>query len=228
MNVGGRVTDVEMHSSDTNTIYACAASGGIYKSIDQGREWNQIFDGYQTLSIGDMDIANTDKRILFVGTGEPNGGNGSVTYDGYGVYKSIDEGASFSHVGLENAGGIGKVEIDPSNPNRVFVAAMGNLFSNNPQRGIYRTTDGGESWENVLFISDSTGGIDLDSHQEGELLIFDITGKQIRKLFEGSFVQGKQTFTWDGNNSRNRRIPGMYICRLITNKSTQAIKIQIQ
>ena len=163
-NVGGRVTDVEMHPSDPNTIFACAASGGIYKTTDQGESWNQIFDGYQTLAIGDMAIANTNKRILYVGTGEPNGGNGSITYDGYGVYKSTDEGASFTHVGLENAGGIGKVVIDPTNPDRVFVACMGNLFSNNAERGIYRTTDGGDTWENVLYISDSTGGIDIVIH----------------------------------------------------------------
>ncbi|MFC2120131.1 T9SS type A sorting domain-containing protein [Bacteroidota bacterium] len=180
LNVGGRVTDVEMHSADPNTIFACAASGGIYKTIDQGREWTQIFDGYQTLSIGDMDIAQTDKRILYVGTGEPNGGNGSVTYDGYGVYKSTDEGESFTHVGLENAGGIGKVEIDPSNPNRVFVAAMGNLFSNNPERGIYRTIDGGETWENVLFISDSTGGIDLIIHPTNPDTIYATMWERIR------------------------------------------------
>lgn len=164
LNVVGRVSDVEMHPADPNTIYACAASGGIYKSVDQGKEWQQIFDGYATLSIGDMAVAETDKRILYVGTGEPNGGNGSLTYDGYGVYKSVDEGASFTHVGLENAGGIGKVIIDPDDPDRVFVAAMGNLFSNNPERGVYRTTDGGTTWENVLYISDSTGAIDLVMH----------------------------------------------------------------
>ncbi|MBT4399867.1 MAG: T9SS type A sorting domain-containing protein [Bacteroidetes bacterium] len=171
-NVGGRVTDVEMHPSDPYIIYTCAASGGIYKSIDQGREWVQIFDGYETQSIGDMAIAKTDKRILYVGTGEPNGGTGSVTYDGYGVYKSNDEGESFTHIGLKNAGGIGKVEIDPTNSDIVFVAAMGNLFSNNPERGIYRTLDGGATWENVLYISDSTGGIDVVIHPNHPDTIF--------------------------------------------------------
>ena len=161
VNVGGRVSDVEMHSSDINTMYVAASSGGIFKSEDQGHTWFPIFDNDYTLSMGDMAIAETDKNILYVGTGEPNGGQGSVTYDGYGMFKSIDEGATWEHVGLENAGGIGRVEVDPKNPDRVFVAAMGNLFAKNPQRGIYRTTDGGVSWENVLFISDSTGGIDL-------------------------------------------------------------------
>ena len=161
VNVGGRITDVEMHSSDLNTIYACAASGGIYKSDDTGHTWVQIFDNNYTLSIGDMAIAPTDKSILYVGTGEPNIGQGSITYDGYGVFKSIDEGNNWTHMGLENAGGIGRVEVDPEDPDRVFVAALGNVFTKNPERGIYRTTDGGLSWENVLFISDSCGGIDL-------------------------------------------------------------------
>ena len=180
MNVGGRISDVEMHPDDPETIFACAASGGIYKSSDQGKEWNQIFDGYATLSIGDMAIAKTDKRVLYVGTGEPNGGNGSVTYDGYGVYKSIDEGESFTHVGLENAGGIGKLIIDPTNADRVFVACMGNLFSNNPERGIYRTVDGGETWENVLYISDSTGGIDLVMHPTNPDIVFATMWERVR------------------------------------------------
>ncbi|MCK5820449.1 MAG: T9SS type A sorting domain-containing protein [Bacteroidales bacterium] len=187
MNVGGRISDVEMHPGDPNTIYACAASGGIYKSIDQGREWSQIFDGYETLSIGDMAVANTDKRILYVGTGEPNGGNGSITYDGYGVYKSVDEGASFTHVGLQNAGGIGKVEIDPTNPDKVFVACMGNLFSNNPERGIYRTLDGGETWENVLYISDSTGGIDLVIHPTNPDIVYATMWERVRYATHRSY-----------------------------------------
>lgn len=160
-NVGGRITDVEMHPGDTETIYATAASGGIYKSPDKGVTWEQIFENNYTQSIGDMAIAKTDKNILYVGTGEPNIGQGSLTYDGYGVFKSTDAGSTWSHSGLENAGGIGRVEVDPGNPDRVFVAALGNVFAKNPERGVYRTTDGGETWENVLFISDSTGCIDL-------------------------------------------------------------------
>ncbi len=180
LNVGGRVTDVEMHPDDPTTIYACAATGGIYKSSDQGRSWNQIFDEYETLSMGDMAIARTDARTLYIGTGEPNGGNGSVTYDGYGVYKSTNAGASFTHVGLENAGGIGKVIVDPTNADRVFVACMGNLFSNNPDRGVYRTVDGGATWENVLYISDSTGAIDLVMHPTNPNIVFATMWERIR------------------------------------------------
>lgn len=187
MNVGGRVTDIEMHPTDPNTIFACAATGGIYKSTDQGKQWAQIFDGYATLSIGDMDIARSDKRILYVGTGEPNGGNGSVTYDGYGVYKSTDEGISFTHVGLENAGGIGRVIIHPDNPDIVYVAAMGNLFANNPERGVYRTRDGGISWQNILYISDSTGAIDLIIHPTHPDTIYATMWERVRYATHRSY-----------------------------------------
>jgi photosystem II stability/assembly factor-like uncharacterized protein len=211
LNVVGRVSDVEMHPEDPNTIYACAASGGIYKSVDQGKVWEQIFDGYATLSIGDMAIAKTDKRILYVGTGEPNGGNGSITYDGYGVYKSTDEGNSFTHVGLENAGGIGKVEIDPMNPDRVFVAAMGNLFSNNPERGVYRTIDGGVTWENVLYISDSTGAIDLVIHPTNPDTIYATMWERVRFATHRSY--GGQTSglyrSYDGGDTWQQLTNGL-------------------
>ena len=180
INVGGRVNDVEMHSSDLQTIYICAASGGIFKSENQGNSWTPIFDNDYSLSIGDMAIAETDKRILYVGTGEPNGGQGSVTYDGYGVFKSINEGETWTHAGLENAGGIGRIEVDPKNSDRVFVAAMGNLFSKNAQRGVYRTLNGGETWENVLFVSDSTGCIDLCINPEHPDTIYATMWERVR------------------------------------------------
>lgn len=186
-NVGGRVTDVEMHSSDTETIYITAASGGIFKSQDKGLSWNQIFENSFTQSIGDMHIAETDKNILYVGTGEPNGGQGSITYDGYGVFKSTDAGATWSQSGLINAGGIGRVEVDPTNADRVFVAAMGNLFSPNPQRGVYRTTDGGQTWENVLFLNDSTGAIDLCINPNDPNIVYAAMWERVRGPYHRTY-----------------------------------------
>ncbi len=179
-NVGGRITDVEMHSTDTETIYACAASGGVYKSSNKGTTWEQIFESTYTQSIGDLGMAETDANLLYLGTGEPNGGQGSITYDGYGMFKSTDAGATWTHVGLENAGGIGRVEVDPTNGDRVFVACMGNLFSKNAERGIYRTTDGGQTWENVLFISDSTGGIDLCINPNDPNIVYAAMWERVR------------------------------------------------
>ncbi len=159
INVGGRVTDIEMFPDDLNTIFVGAASGGIFKSTDQGENWQPIFDDAASLSIGDITIASD--RTIYVGTGEANAGGGSLAYDGVGVYKSVDEGAAWGWKGLADVGSIGKVVVNPNDANEVYVAAMGHLFDNNADRGVYRSQDGGDNWEQVLFVSDSTGAIDL-------------------------------------------------------------------
>lgn len=158
-NIGGRVTDIEMFTDDLMTIFVGAASGGIFKSTDQGENWQPIFDAAASLSIGDMTIA-TD-RTIYVGTGEANAGGGSLAYDGVGMYKSMDEGNTWEWKGLADVGSIGKVVTNPNNANEIYVAAMGHLFENNTERGIYRSKNGGDNWAQVLFVSDSTGGIDL-------------------------------------------------------------------
>ncbi|MCD6347454.1 MAG: T9SS type A sorting domain-containing protein [Bacteroidales bacterium] len=186
-NVGGRVTDIEMHPTDPETIYVGAASGGVFKSLDKGKTWTQIFENEYTQSIGDLAIAETDKNILYLGTGEPNDGQGSITYDGYGVFKSTNGGSVWTPMGLENAGGIGRVEVDPTNADRVFVAAMGNLFSNNPERGVYRTTNGGQTWENVLYISDSTGAIDLCINHSNPNIIYAGMWERVRGPYHRTY-----------------------------------------
>ena len=107
VNIGGRITDIEMHASDQQTIYAGSATGGVFKSTNAGTSWFPIFDKALSLSIGDIAIAPSDPKILYVGTGEANGGGGSTTYDGLGVYKSSDAGASWAYVGLDNIGNTG-------------------------------------------------------------------------------------------------------------------------
>jgi photosystem II stability/assembly factor-like uncharacterized protein len=164
LNIGGRLTDVEMHPSDMQTIYAAAASGGIFKSVNTGESWVPIFDDALSLSIGDIAIAPSNPQIVYVGTGEANCGGGSQTYDGVGIYKSSDGGNTWIHCGLETSRNIGRMVVHPVNPDIVYVAAMGNLFSENPERGIYKTSDGGMNWQNVLYVSDSTGGIDVVMH----------------------------------------------------------------
>jgi photosystem II stability/assembly factor-like uncharacterized protein len=165
-NIGGRISAIAMHPSDMQTIYAGAASGGIFKSTDQGGSWTPVFDDALSLSIGDIAIAPSDPDIIWVGTGEANAGGGSMSYDGFGIYKSSDAGATWDHVGLENSGSIGRLVVHPIDPQTCFVAAMGRLFSNNPDRGIFRTTDGGTTWEKVLFVNDSVGGIDIVMHPQ--------------------------------------------------------------
>ncbi|MCX6225236.1 MAG: T9SS type A sorting domain-containing protein [Bacteroidia bacterium] len=181
VNIGGRITDVEMPANDKNTIYLGAASGGIFKSTNLGTNWTPIFDNSVALSIGDMDISKTNPDVLFVGTGEPNAGGGSHTYEGYGVYKSTDAGTTWTQTGLTSAGSIGRVKIDPVNPDTVYVAAMGHLFSYNSERGIFRTRDGGANWQKVLYLSDSTGASDLCVNQSDPKIIYAAMWERTRR-----------------------------------------------
>jgi len=178
-NVGGRVTDIEMFADDLNTIFVGAASGGIFKSNDEGNNWQPIFDDAASLSIGDMAIGAD--RTIYVGTGEANAGGGSLAYDGVGVYKSKDEGANWEWKGLEKVGSIGKVVVNPQNSDEVFVASMGYLFENNQERGVYRSRDGGDNWEQVFFRSDSTGAIDLVMHPQNPSIIYAAMWERIRR-----------------------------------------------
>ncbi len=180
-NVGGRITDLAMHESDLQTIYAATASGGVWKSKDAGDSWEPISDALPSLSIGDIAIDPSNKNVIYCGTGETNGGGGSVTYDGLGVYKSSDAGLSWQSVGLEATGSIGRIEVDTKQPNRVFVAAMGQLFGNNPERGVYRSNDSGNSWEQVLFVNDSVGFIDLVIHPQNPDTLFAVSWERTRK-----------------------------------------------
>lgn len=186
-NLGGRISAIAMHHEDMETIYAGAASGGVFKSTDGGSNWEPIFDDAASLSIGDIDVAPSNPHILYVGTGESNAGGGSLAYDGIGVYKSEDAGASWEYIGLEHSGSIGRVATHPDNPESVFVAAMGRLFSNNADRGIYRTQDGGDSWEQVLYVSDSTGGIDLVIHPEHPDTVYAAMWERVRRPHRRSY-----------------------------------------
>ncbi|MEO0341585.1 MAG: hypothetical protein AAF242_20545, partial [Bacteroidota bacterium] len=186
-NVGGRITDIEMPYNSSSTIYAGSASGGVYKSINAGESFKPIFDEATSLSIGDLDISETDTNIVYVGTGEANAGGGSLAYDGYGVYKSDNGGLTWQHLGLEEVGSIGKVVISKQDPNKVYVAAMGELFKNNQERGVYKTTDGGQSWEQVLYISDSTGVIDLVIHPEDDDIVYAAAWERIRRPYNRQY-----------------------------------------
>jgi len=186
-NICGRITDIEMPLGDASSIYAGTASGGIYHSKDAGQSWTPIFDKASSLSIGDIAISKQNPKILYVGTGESNAGGGSLAYDGLGVYRSEDGGIEWKSIGLENAGSIGKVVIDPEDDNTVFVASMGELFDNSPNRGIYRSKDAGDTWEQVLFRSDSTGGIDLAIHPSDGNIIYAAMWERIRRPYNRQY-----------------------------------------
>lgn len=181
-NVGGRLTDVEMPVDDQNTIYVGAASGGVFKSENLGLSWETIFDDAASLSIGDIAISKNNTDLILVGTGESNAGGSSLAYDGYGVYRSEDAGSSWTHLGLEDVGSIGRVAISPSNDDVIFVAAMGDLFGNNAERGVYRSVNGGMDWEQVLFVSDSTGFVDLAINPNNPDIIYAAAWERIRRV----------------------------------------------
>jgi len=179
-NIGGRLTDVESHP-DNPEIFIGAASGGIFKLSPDGSSWESIFDDALSLSIGDIAIAPSNCDIIYVGTGEANCGGGSQTYDGVGIYKSIDGGESWEHMGLEESRNVGRIAVHPLFPDIAYVAAMGSLFGDSPDRGIYKTIDGGETWNHILFVSDSTGGIDIVIDQDTPNIVYAALWERIRR-----------------------------------------------
>lgn len=181
LNMSGRITDIELHPDDDRIVYAGSASGGIYLSENGGVDWTPIFDESNSLSIGDIAISETDPDIIYAGTGEANAGGGSIAYDGDGIYRSSDGGRNWTATGPARVGSIGKLCIDPADNNRVFAACMGQLFRNNEERGVYRTVDGGLNWERVLFLSDSTGAIDLAMHPTDGNIIYAAMWERVRR-----------------------------------------------
>ena len=158
---GGRVTAVAGHRSHPGTFYMGATGGGVWKTTDYGHNWRPISDGYfRSPSIGAIAVAESDPNIVYVSTGSD--GLRSNVIMGKGVYRSDDAGATWKGVGLENTGNSGAVLIHPADPDTAWVAAIGNPFAPNPERGVYRTRNGGQSWERVLFVSDRTGATDLE------------------------------------------------------------------
>jgi photosystem II stability/assembly factor-like uncharacterized protein len=158
---GGRVTAVAGVASQPQTFYMGAASGGVFKTTNSGQTWLPITDGKMPVaSIGAITVAESDANIVYVGTGSD--GLRSNVSTGRGVYKSTDAGQTWSFVGLYDAGQIGALRIHPTNPNIAWVAAVGNAFKKNPERGIFKTADGGKTWKKVLFLSDSVGASDVE------------------------------------------------------------------
>ncbi len=178
-NVGGRISDIEYAPSNPDIVYAAAATGGVYRSEDEGFTWSPIFDDRAVLTIGDLAVHPTDPDVIWVGTGEANGSHNN--FAGGGLYRSEDAGATWDFLGLGEAYSIARIRIDPTNTERVFAAAVGSYFGKNEQRGVYRTTDGGTTWERTLFVSDSTAIIDLAMKPGDPNTLFATTWERIRR-----------------------------------------------
>ena len=158
-NIGGRVSALAVESFDV--FYAGTGSGGVFKTTDGGTTFTPVGDEVFTLSIGDVALDPQDPQTVWVGTGEANGGGGSLTYGGSGLWRSRDGGATWEARGLSASGTVGRIAVHPTDSDRVWVAVAGALFTKDDARGVFRTTDGGGSWTRTLAVDDSTGAIDL-------------------------------------------------------------------
>ena len=180
LNVGGRVPDVVGDPANASKFYVGAAAGGVWKTTDGGATFTPIFDGQGSPAIGALAVDPRDSNILYVGTGESNPGAGNSTFPGDGVWKTTDGGATWQHLGLDPTLAIGRIVIDPKNPNNIFVAALGGLFARNVDRGVYRSQDGGLTWTKVLFVSDIAGAVDLAIDPVDPRRVFAATWERIR------------------------------------------------
>jgi photosystem II stability/assembly factor-like uncharacterized protein len=157
-NMGGRITAISVYEADPSTYYVATASGGLLKTVNNGVTFEHQFDKEATVSIGDVCVAPSNRNVVWVGTGENNPRN-SVSF-GDGVYKSTDGGKKWANMGLKKTFQIGKILIHPTNPDVVYVGALGRLYGPNPERGLFKTEDGGKTWAKVFYIDDKTGVID--------------------------------------------------------------------
>src|SRR5437763_9051858 len=156
---GGRVSAVVGIPGKPNIYYAGAGGGGVFMTQDGGLSWKPIFEKEATVSIGAVALAPSNPNLVWIGTGESNPRNDVIT--GKGVYFSPDAGATWKFMGLRDAGQISNIVIDPHDPNIVVVGVLGHVWGSNPERGVFKTTDGGKTWRKVLFRNDSTGVGDL-------------------------------------------------------------------
>lgn len=191
-NMSGRVVDIEV-SKDYKTFYLAAASGGVWKTTDNGQSFQPIFDHQGALGIGDMALSPSNNQILWVGTGENN--SSRSTYAGAGVYKSMDGGKTWEHMGLDFSQHIGQIQIHPTNPDIVWVGSMGSLYSKNEERGLYKTTDGGKTWKRTLFVNTTTGVIDIKINPSNPNILLAATWERYRQSHD--FIgNGKGSGIW--------------------------------
>ena len=201
---GGRIDDIEAVADDPRIIFVAAASGGVFRSVNNGVTWEPVLDRYaNTMSVGDIAIAPSDRNVVWAGMGEPNNRQSSTWGDG--VYRSLDGGTTWQHMGLRDSQTIGRIVIDPRDPNTVFVAAVGHLWGPNEQRGLYRTKDGGKTWQKTLAVDEHTGAVDVAIDRDGRTL-FAATYQRRRRAF-GFAGSGPGSALWrslDGGDSWER------------------------
>jgi photosystem II stability/assembly factor-like uncharacterized protein len=180
-NVSGRCTDIAVVSPKGKhyTIYVGIASGGVWKTVNEGTTWVPVFENAASTSIGDIAVAPSNPDVVWIGTGEANIFRSSQA--GVGIYKSTDAGKTWKHMGLADTNTIARIVIHPEDPDVVYVAASGHEWTNNQERGVYKTTDGGNTWQKILYIDDMTGAIDLVMDPSDSNTLYAATWQRIRK-----------------------------------------------
>jgi photosystem II stability/assembly factor-like uncharacterized protein len=169
-NMGGRVADIEGVPGDPNTVYVATGSGGIFKTNNGGKKWTPIFERQNTISVGDIALEPGNPDVIWVGTGESNTRN-SVSF-GDGVYKSTDGGKTWKHLGLKDSNTISKIIVHPRNPDVAYVAAVGQAWGQNEERGVFMTTDGGKTWQKTLYIDNQHGASDLEIDPQNPNILY--------------------------------------------------------
>ncbi len=190
-NIGGRITSMAISQQNPNTLYAAAADGGVLKSSNAGVNWTALFDEQPSLSMGAIAVDPANDNVVYAGTGEVNSSGDS--YDGLGMLKSTNGGATWNPLGLEQTRHIGQIVIDPTNTNIVYVAAMGALFSKNADRGVYKSTDAGATWSHVLFVNDSTGVVDISINPQNTNILLAAAWQRMRGPEGRRYVGGVNT-----------------------------------
>jgi photosystem II stability/assembly factor-like uncharacterized protein len=206
---GGRIHDVESLADDPSTIYLATASSGIWKTTNKGTTWSAIFDDQPVSTFGDLAIAASNPQVVWAGTGEQQ--NRQSTSWGNGVYRSIDGGATWTHLGLEATRHIGRVRVHPDDPDIAYVAALGNLWKPSEERGVYKTTDGGATWDRVLFVDTLTGAVDLAMDPSDPNTLYAATYQRLRRTwgFNGGGPGSGIYKTIDGGASWQRLEEGL-------------------
>jgi photosystem II stability/assembly factor-like uncharacterized protein len=196
-NIGGRVNTIKIHPTNPNIIYIGYSTGGVWKTTNGGASWTPIFDQQPFLAIGDIELDPQNPNIVYVGTGDPN--IGGYPFIGDGLWKSPDGGQTWQHLGLTAQRIISKIVVHPTNPNIIYIAAMGLPFQRDNYRGLYKTTDGGQTWQQILFISNQAGVIDLQMAPNNPNVLYAAAWDRIRNNQE-SLVSGPDARIWKTTN----------------------------
>lgn len=180
--MGGRVVDIEVDVKNVHRIFVASASGGLWATENNGTTWKNIFENEKTISIGDIALDSKDPKTIWAGTGEAN--NQRSSFWGDGVYKTTDGGKSWTNTGLGDTHHIGRIVVDPNDSNIVYVAALGHLYTSNEERGLFKTIDGGKTWEKVLYVNEFVGVVDVVIDPSNPKILFAASYERLRRSWD--------------------------------------------